>query len=220
MTTTNTNKLTDTAVKSTKPKDTPYKLSDGGGMYLLVKPNGGKYWQLAYRFNDKQKLDLKMNSQIKHILIFSVVSLAGCYGLPIEKNINNSQVDIQTITPTILKSKIVFIRPYNFFYYGHPITICINDTCPITLPNQSYSSFDVTDGSYRVVAKSGLLGSPTKKYILDIKSSKTKYLLWNTATVGVYSPVAPVVANVFWTEITEEKALELLKNVEYVPHKP
>jgi len=56
MTTTNSNKLTDTAVKSAKPKDAPYKLSDGGGMYLLVKPNGGKYWHLAYRFNDKQKL--------------------------------------------------------------------------------------------------------------------------------------------------------------------
>ena len=56
MTTTNSNKLTDTAIKSTKPKDTPYKLSDGGGMYLLVKPNGGKYWHLAYRFNNKQKL--------------------------------------------------------------------------------------------------------------------------------------------------------------------
>ena len=56
MTTTNSNKLTDTAIKSTKPKDAPYKLSDGGGMYLLVKPNGGKYWHLAYRFNNKQKL--------------------------------------------------------------------------------------------------------------------------------------------------------------------
>ena len=56
MTTANNNKLTDTAIKSAKPKDAPYKLSDGGGMYLLVKPNGGKYWHLAYRFNNKQKL--------------------------------------------------------------------------------------------------------------------------------------------------------------------
>lgn len=56
MTTTNSNKLTDTAIKSAKPKDAPYKLSDGGGMYLLIKPNGGKYWHLAYRFNNKQKL--------------------------------------------------------------------------------------------------------------------------------------------------------------------
>jgi integrase len=50
------NKLTATAIKSANPKDTPYKLTDGGGMYLLVNPTGGKYWHLAYRYNNKQKL--------------------------------------------------------------------------------------------------------------------------------------------------------------------
>jgi integrase len=46
--------LTDIAVKSAKPKDKPYKLSDGEGMYLLV--NGtGKYWRLDYRFLGKRK---------------------------------------------------------------------------------------------------------------------------------------------------------------------
>jgi len=33
----------------------PLKLSDGGGMYLLVKPDGGKYWRMNYRFDGKQK---------------------------------------------------------------------------------------------------------------------------------------------------------------------
>lgn len=56
MTATNTNKLTETTIKNAKPKDKPYKLSDGGGMYLLVNPTGGKYWHLAYRYNNKQKL--------------------------------------------------------------------------------------------------------------------------------------------------------------------
>jgi len=56
MTTTNTNKLTENEVKKAKPTDKPYKIADGGGMYLLVKPTGGKYWHLAYRFNNKQKL--------------------------------------------------------------------------------------------------------------------------------------------------------------------
>ena len=50
------NKLTATAIKSANPKDTPYKLTDGDGMYLLVNPTGGKYWHLAYRYNNKQKL--------------------------------------------------------------------------------------------------------------------------------------------------------------------
>ncbi len=56
MATTNTNKLTENEVKKAKPTDSPYKIADGGGMYLLVKPTGGKYWHLAYRFNNKQKL--------------------------------------------------------------------------------------------------------------------------------------------------------------------
>jgi len=51
-----TDKLTEVQVKNTKPTDAPYKISDGGGMYLLVNPTGGKYWHLAYRYNNKQKL--------------------------------------------------------------------------------------------------------------------------------------------------------------------
>ena len=46
-------KLTATAVKQAKPK--PYKLADGGGLYLHVKPNG-KYWRYKYRFANKEKL--------------------------------------------------------------------------------------------------------------------------------------------------------------------
>jgi integrase len=36
-------------------KAEPYKISDGGGMYLLVHQNGSKYWRLGYRFGGKQK---------------------------------------------------------------------------------------------------------------------------------------------------------------------
>lgn len=34
-------------VDTAKPKDKPYKLSDGGGLYLLVNPNGKRYWRLS-----------------------------------------------------------------------------------------------------------------------------------------------------------------------------
>lgn len=47
--------LTELEVKKTKPTDKQQKLSDGGGLYLLIHPNGGKYWQMAYRFGGKQK---------------------------------------------------------------------------------------------------------------------------------------------------------------------
>ncbi|MEH6552425.1 MAG: integrase arm-type DNA-binding domain-containing protein [Pseudomonadales bacterium] len=49
-------KLTATAVKQATPKEKDYKLSDGGGMFLLIKKNGGKYWRLKYRLAGKEKL--------------------------------------------------------------------------------------------------------------------------------------------------------------------
>jgi integrase len=47
--------LSDMEVKKAKSTNKQQKLSDGGGLYLLVHPNGGKYWQMAYRFGGKQK---------------------------------------------------------------------------------------------------------------------------------------------------------------------
>ena len=47
--------LTDTACRAAKGRKTEYKLSDGGGLYLLVKPNGTRLWNQAYRFRGKQK---------------------------------------------------------------------------------------------------------------------------------------------------------------------
>jgi integrase len=48
-------KLTDLVVKKLKPEEKTYKLSDGGGLFVLVKPNGRKYWRQSYRFFNKQK---------------------------------------------------------------------------------------------------------------------------------------------------------------------
>src|SRR5579863_8065643 len=47
--------LTDIQVRSAKPQRRPKKLSDGGGLYLLVDRNGGRYWRYNYRFNGRQK---------------------------------------------------------------------------------------------------------------------------------------------------------------------
>ena len=47
--------LSDTQVRQAKPKDKDYKLSDGGGLYLLVKQNGAKCWRYDYRFGGKRK---------------------------------------------------------------------------------------------------------------------------------------------------------------------
>ncbi len=42
-------------VKGAKPKNKPYKLSDGGGLFMLVQPNGAKYWRMDYSFAGKRK---------------------------------------------------------------------------------------------------------------------------------------------------------------------
>ncbi|HGV0245367.1 TPA: tyrosine-type recombinase/integrase [Klebsiella pneumoniae] len=48
--------LTNIKVRTTKPSDKPFKLTDGQGMHLLINPNGSKYWRLQYRFGGKQKV--------------------------------------------------------------------------------------------------------------------------------------------------------------------
>jgi integrase len=47
--------LTDTAIRSAKPTEKPYKLGDAGGLFLLVQPTGGKLWRLKYRLDGKEK---------------------------------------------------------------------------------------------------------------------------------------------------------------------
>src|SRR5210317_1029802 len=46
--------LTDTAIRNAKPKDKPYKMTDGRGLYLLVN-KAGKYFRFDYRFAGKRK---------------------------------------------------------------------------------------------------------------------------------------------------------------------
>lgn len=47
--------LTDAKIRAAKPDEKPYKLADSGNMYLLVHPNGSRYWRLRYRFLGKEK---------------------------------------------------------------------------------------------------------------------------------------------------------------------
>lgn len=44
-----------TTVASAKPREQDYKLSDGEGLYLLVRPNGSKLWRLNYRYLEKNR---------------------------------------------------------------------------------------------------------------------------------------------------------------------
>ena len=48
--------LTDTAIRTAKPTEKPYKLADEKGLFLLVSPNGSKWWRLKFRIDGKEKL--------------------------------------------------------------------------------------------------------------------------------------------------------------------
>lgn len=48
--------LSDAKIRTAKPQIKPFKLFDEKGLYLLVNPNGSKYWRHKYRFNGKENL--------------------------------------------------------------------------------------------------------------------------------------------------------------------
>jgi len=48
--------LTQFDLKNAKPADKPYKMSDGGGLHVVVQPNGSKLWRLKYRFLGTERL--------------------------------------------------------------------------------------------------------------------------------------------------------------------
>jgi integrase len=48
--------LSDRAIRTSKPREKPYKLYDGGGLHVFVQPSGSKLWRLKYRFAGKEKL--------------------------------------------------------------------------------------------------------------------------------------------------------------------
>ena len=51
-----THMLTDKAIQAAKPKARPYKLADGEGLTLLVKPTGSKLWRFRYRHEGREKM--------------------------------------------------------------------------------------------------------------------------------------------------------------------
>ncbi len=48
--------LSDATIRSLKPREKPYKVSDFDGLFVLVKPTGSRLWQFKYRLDGKEKL--------------------------------------------------------------------------------------------------------------------------------------------------------------------
>jgi integrase len=48
--------LTDTELKALRPRDRPYKRSDARGLYVIVNPDGARWWRFRYRVGGREKL--------------------------------------------------------------------------------------------------------------------------------------------------------------------
>lgn len=48
--------LSDVTIRNARPGERPTKLFDGGGLHLLVNPNGSRLWRLKYRIGGREKL--------------------------------------------------------------------------------------------------------------------------------------------------------------------
>ena len=48
--------LSDFAIRKAKPRDKPYRVSDGFGLYLLVQPSGSKLWQMRIKKHGKENV--------------------------------------------------------------------------------------------------------------------------------------------------------------------
>ena len=48
--------LTDAKIRNTKPAEKPIRLSDGGWLYLEIRPSGAKLWRFRYRIAGKENI--------------------------------------------------------------------------------------------------------------------------------------------------------------------
>lgn len=48
--------LNDTQIRNAKPRDRAYRMTDGGGLQLEVRPTGGKFWRFRYRLDGRENM--------------------------------------------------------------------------------------------------------------------------------------------------------------------
>ena len=47
--------ITQAQIVNAKPREKPYRLFDGRGLYVEISPSGGRWWRFKYRINGKEK---------------------------------------------------------------------------------------------------------------------------------------------------------------------
>ena len=86
-------KLTHRKIQTAKPKNNPYKIFDGRGLYVLIKPNGTKYWRMKYRIKGKEKL--RSYGRFPEISLDEVRNLAEEDLVLIRQDVDPIKIDIE-----------------------------------------------------------------------------------------------------------------------------
>ncbi|MDI1361507.1 integrase arm-type DNA-binding domain-containing protein [Methylotenera sp.] len=82
-------RLTDIQIKNTKPKEKPFRVAAGRGLFLLVKPDGSKYWVMRYQFEGKEN-NLSFGRYPEVSLVNAEKQAASTHGL-LAEGINPSE---------------------------------------------------------------------------------------------------------------------------------
>lgn len=71
--------LTDAKIRTLKPSDKPFKVSDSHGLYLLVKPGGSRHWYLKYRIHYRKLYVIATLSSVirkrRPAILINIISL-------------------------------------------------------------------------------------------------------------------------------------------------
>lgn len=66
------NLLTEVQARKARPLEGSYKISDGGGMYLLVHHNGSKYWRINNRIGGQQRNQVQRSLFLRQLKLRSL----------------------------------------------------------------------------------------------------------------------------------------------------
>lgn len=96
-------KLTNLACKNAKPSNKPFKISDGGGLYLEVFPNGRKHWRFKYRFNNKEnRIAFGLYPEVKLNIIEKNAAMSKFFYI-----LNDSSLEDGNFESVIVQEKII-----------------------------------------------------------------------------------------------------------------
>jgi len=147
--------LNDTLIKTVKPKEKDYTLSDGDGLQLLVKAIGSKVWEVRYTINGKTtkttigtypKVSLanarKIRDQYKTT---ATEGISPTYlkkqktNTPLKQTTSNSSLSINNITTTLPKNKIP-LKNQHTIYQSTTDRVFLSVTEGNVRPNQTRPS--------------------------------------------------------------------------------